>query len=75
VCIVLVGRCRLWRRRILRKWFVGGPGRRWCEFVVSERVLPLASFGADGRGLVPLERFVDSLGIARACGDWAERFE
>jgi len=73
--IVLVGRCRFAAKAYFEKTVCGGArGRRWCGFVVNERVLPLASFGADGRGLVPLERFVDALSFVRAGGDWVECF-
>lgn len=42
--------------------------------IVNDRVLPLRSFGADARGMVPLGVFVDKLGFARGGGDWEDCF-
>jgi len=42
--------------------------------IVNDRVLPLANFGADAKGLVPLSQFVSALSFAKSDGDWEECF-
>jgi Histidine phosphatase superfamily (branch 2) len=58
-------------RAYFEKMVYGGAGEELVRVTVNDRVLPLANFGADGRGLVPLGKFVNQLSFAR---EWAECF-
>ena len=43
-------------------------GEEMVRVIVNDRVLPLANFGADVRGLVPLSQFVGAMNFARSSG-------
>jgi hypothetical protein len=61
-------------RAYFEKMVCGGAAEEMVRVIVNDRVLPLADFGADGRGMVPVGRFVDKLSFARAGGKWGECF-
>ena len=61
-------------RAYFEKMVCGEGWEQMVRVIVNDRVLPLANFGADTRGLVPLEQFVGTMSFARGGGDWEECF-
>lgn len=61
-------------RAYFEKMVCAGAGEEMVRVIVNDHVLPLANFGADARGLVPLGRFVGAMSFAESGGEWDECF-
>jgi hypothetical protein len=61
-------------RAYFEKMVCEEAGEEMVRVIVNDRVLPLVSFGADARGLVPLGKFVDAMSFARSGGEWDQCF-
>lgn len=57
-------------RMYVEKMVCGGAAEEMVRVLVNDRVIPLASCGADELGRCMLGAFVESLGFARSGGNW-----
>lgn len=61
-------------RAYFEKLKCAGIQEEFVRVLVNDRVLPLQTCGGDKLGRCTLSAFVNSLGFARAGGDWARCF-